>query len=902
MKKIKTHIPGLDRLLHGGIQIDSAASIRHSSADFSNTVIAIRGRKGVHKHIFAMQLMHGLARSLKQKKHKDKAKVIYYSINKTKENLNDTYIDFLITDMHGYMIKESRMNELFPNREDATMLHEDCRKVYDFFFSMPEETNHDYETLAASRREWLKFFDNKIVDFLNEYVLVYNPNTNSLHFRRPIMGDTANNLWISRSHDSIESYQDSLDKEYPSLKNGGGTVATHFRDMFINVEFNPHQHAVSGREDDLDLATDLNNVERVSKAANDSYENILDHMQSLLDKNEEDVEGTAFSAYEKVSPGSGKKEESKGGPLYDVVVIDGFSQLNDKDLESLSFTHLHKVTRKLATITILVLDERSGEKCDGDLIFELKQGEDQRQEYLYHELRIVKSPWGDVAIGWHPYKIQEERFKVFPSIHSLLSKKYYITRGSREVGQGLWEDSYEEYLDALIHLANEKPEINYYVDAFKYEAFSCFKELNHQARFMKMLIRHQAWRALESSGEFDLKNVKTMEFTDILSSMLLDSQSGGAPQDDPCGNDEQVVIRQDYNEYREWPERTKVRELNGILFRDKEVFGWNKRYPATVIVGNPCSFKRRLAMGKAFHWASKNEHVLIVLFGKNDDNIRKQMICPGLHSQILNAETYPLCFIEDCPSYTQRITVDRLSNRIYHTCRKCDKHIHIYPIKMGCITAEEFFFRIEEQIKIYTEEDPNTGIEKHRLHIIIDDMQQIDYGYPFLNDTTLFSAALINLCHEHKVDMTILCDKHATRTKELCTLADNVICIDREKNDINRATIYVEKGLDIPAPGVMLEYDVDDILKFYRCPRLDAACRNKDPKDTEGLEIAYDLLNHCRPIGSMREYWRKSYHTVPKNHSDRGKEDQQESRPDPKTGSNPGRKPDQSCTHDDKEA
>ena len=93
MKKIKTNLPGLDPLLHGGLQIDSLTGPGDSK---SSLVIVLRGKKGVSKHLFAMQLMHGIARSL-GRRHKDtEPKAIYYSINKNTDKLNDSYIDFLI--------------------------------------------------------------------------------------------------------------------------------------------------------------------------------------------------------------------------------------------------------------------------------------------------------------------------------------------------------------------------------------------------------------------------------------------------------------------------------------------------------------------------------------------------------------------------------------------------------------------------------------------------------------------------------------------------------------------------------------------------------------------------------------------------------------------------------------
>lgn len=87
MEKIKTKIPGLDILLHGGVQLytstencnKSTATKTHGKPTADSLVIVIKGAKGVFKTDFAIHLMHGLTVSMKSM-NKSHVKVMPYSI------------------------------------------------------------------------------------------------------------------------------------------------------------------------------------------------------------------------------------------------------------------------------------------------------------------------------------------------------------------------------------------------------------------------------------------------------------------------------------------------------------------------------------------------------------------------------------------------------------------------------------------------------------------------------------------------------------------------------------------------------------------------------------------------------------------------------------------------------
>ena len=850
MKKIKTNVPGLDPLLHGGLQIDNMTG--PASGDSQNSlVIVLRGKKGAYKHIFAMQLMHGIARSL-GKRHKGRdPQALYFSINKNTEKLNDSYIDFLIADWLDFITRESHKETLgFGPRDPENTIRDDKRKTYELLFDSKLQKKGVYEELEAERERMFKEYDGQIIDFISDNILTYNPRTNSLHFRRPYMGDGPRNLWAVRNHDTIDDYLRDMEQNYKSLKTGNGTIAKHFREMFIKVNFNAHITGKDNKKSDSEFG-DIGNIERYSKTANVIYEDILDHLEKLLngerinDSNDEEYNRESSSGYFSTYRRS-ESEETKEKSKYDVIVIDGFSQFDDEHLKNLQFTTLHKVTRKLAHVTILVLDDREEALCDGDVIIELKKYEDSTQEYTYHQLQIVKSSFQEVANGWHQYKVQNDGVKVFPSIHFLLSKRYYMKTKTSEIGQSILEDSFEEYLDSKLHLANSNPNNELDVEGFHFKEYNETKKKHHFERFMKILENHKKWKFLIDTGKDEIQ--KKIEREHFLLNQLSDVILGESlPVEEHCCNcpSKPSNSLKMNNEAGGMVDTCSINTLKCNIKVHGEVNGWNRRYATTVIVGNPNSFKRRIVLGKAYHWARRKEHVLIVLFGKNDDTLRKQLICPALQraacaekSDVIKTAVHNGCFpwLENEKDKEEYI----FNQNVYRVCSACDKYIHFFRIRMGCIAAEEIFFRLEEQIRTYSNEDPETGIEKMRLHIIIDDLQRTDFGFPFIGDTSLFTGALINLCHEHKAELTILCDKHSTRTKEVSALADNVVVMNRNKNDIDSVSMYIEKCVEFPAPGAVMEFKINDVLNLFQCScirntYLTPSLPSHSPQENEGL-------------------------------------------------------------------
>lgn len=122
VQKLKTGISGLDNLFYSGIQLSQYAEIDkvdikkdketgqkdasqgnddENIQENNGIVIAIRGVKGTHKLLLATQMLQGLTREvnslfLKRKREPGHLSLLY-SLNKSRNNLHDLYLDLLLS-------------------------------------------------------------------------------------------------------------------------------------------------------------------------------------------------------------------------------------------------------------------------------------------------------------------------------------------------------------------------------------------------------------------------------------------------------------------------------------------------------------------------------------------------------------------------------------------------------------------------------------------------------------------------------------------------------------------------------------------------------------------------------------------------------------------------------------
>ncbi|MDE6741367.1 MAG: hypothetical protein K2J58_03440, partial [Muribaculaceae bacterium] len=197
MNKYKTHVPGLDTLFHGGLQIDnsfddvrqSVESVGQKPVDGpsghsveSGFVVVVRGEKDVYKTCLSMQLMNGLYSSIHQDRSNTREeRALFYSINKTTSFLNDYFLDMIIERVLHDIVKQYRV-ENFNSKDRCEGINgrRDIQALIDFLFDKDNE-RCDNRTRGEVRTRNLWISD-KLPKMICEGIVVYNHRTNALHY------------------------------------------------------------------------------------------------------------------------------------------------------------------------------------------------------------------------------------------------------------------------------------------------------------------------------------------------------------------------------------------------------------------------------------------------------------------------------------------------------------------------------------------------------------------------------------------------------------------------------------------------------------------------------------------------------------------------------------------------
>lgn len=797
MNKLKTRIPGLDTLFHGGLQIEKVTVRSEEDSGKEGMVIVIRGAKGTGRTKLALQLMQGLYLSLCESSPELVfGQSLFYSISQSKETLEDSYLDMIIAQGLRDIVRNYRIERFKSDGRvcDGIEGRRYIQALLDFLFDSDNEGRDNMTKNEARKRN--NEININLPRMICEGIVYYNSRTNSLHFKRPFNGDDADNLVASRRHDTIGKYiADSMDKSNERLYNCSSLSIKNFMRGLINVEFN--DGGLSEKSVKMDVPRNPMNIFR-------------------------NIENNIYNRNYGISYDSEKKDEDeKRNSRYDVLVIEGFSKLKNEDLEQLSYSNLLNQVRRLSKISILVFDDRESVKCDGDVIIDMRSEISEREEYMLNRLRITKSVFQTSVLGWHQYKDREEGIEVYPSPHYLMSKRHYISSIRKQIGHSLFEAGYSQFLEAkqyeeCIHRkVNDCPVATSYFDYLK---------------------NHEQWE----------KEQQKKAFREYAKS--IGSQYSSSPCEDSLENpvedlEKVLFIDNLFNNDKE-REKEKAKENCADAACREKLDKWVDHFPATAIIGNPNSYKRFLALATSYSLAKSKVHTLFLLFDKNELDMRRHLICPAC--------------------------IQNNSDKIETECFACCRFIHTYTLRMGCITAEEFFEILLDQISLYCNPSQKTETEQSCLHIVIDDIQKIDFSFPFLNSTTLFLSTLVDLCHEHKVKLTILCDKSADLVHEVCSLVDTVIAIRRDEDDIYDIELNVERNCDNLVPSRIVRFNIHDILRMFTCDGKRIGIQNSmhtqlssETNEQNNVQSSADNKRiKARLIGSMKEYWRKTGNVV----------------------------------------
>lgn len=235
----------------------------------------------------------------------------------------------------------------------------------------------------------------------------------------------------------------------------------------------------------------------------------------------------------------------------------------------------------------------------------------------------------------------------------------------------------------------------------------------------------------------------------------------------------------------------------------------------TAIFGDGNTYKRFLTFGSVFSSAQNHEHTLIVLLNKDADTSLRRLFCPARSKRG-----------KDC----------------LH-CHDCYKYIHFMDINTGNITPEEFVYYLKKQIDIKYSDG------KQIRRVVIDDLQVVDYCFPYLFESNLFLSALVNICKEKGVYSYILCDKTGQKAGELRSVADNIVCTGRD--DKGRLQVYIEKFIGFHnTPSKIYCGIVEKVKDLFNCYyKIEAG----------GVKHWFFRLNSMEidngTVSSMSQYW-----------------------------------------------
>ena len=222
-QKLKTHIGGLDDLLFGGLHLQTVVQ--------TNVVkplsIVICGELGTSRSLLAMQMLHGITKSLSKLEDNaengiELAAPVFYTQDKSEENISDMLVDTVLSQCIGKVIEANITEKTDDKGNEITWKGSlFCQTL----FRVPPST-----TLPIDLSSLDLYVANEI--------LVYNSRTNSLHVGLPSTSvsykSSDNPLIIERRHSTLDEFY--YDTQYPIQRLGD--LSAEFFPVFVKSEKN----------------------------------------------------------------------------------------------------------------------------------------------------------------------------------------------------------------------------------------------------------------------------------------------------------------------------------------------------------------------------------------------------------------------------------------------------------------------------------------------------------------------------------------------------------------------------------------------------------------------------------------------------------------------------------------
>lgn len=291
LRKIKTNILGLDRLLFEGLDLSH-----------KNTVIVIKGNETTERTLLGLQMIYGIAQSLNDIAQSSKKCSIppivptFISTYLEKEYMDDLLLDVTIASCIQKMTEKA-----VSGAANSDMSNSFAQE----FFNMKEILCNEY---AESIYEHTSIGEikNNTDRLICEEAIYYSNRTNALHFRVADRQTDERNILYRRKFDSISEYfkGTGLEDEYRKdrIKQIGDSLGFPLIDM--RIAYKP--------------TINVESLERLLLKDNCSTDLVAIDLRAL--SNEEVREGMYSQIIEAVSK-RGKKREEKGKPKVSIFII-----------------------------------------------------------------------------------------------------------------------------------------------------------------------------------------------------------------------------------------------------------------------------------------------------------------------------------------------------------------------------------------------------------------------------------------------------------------------------------------------------------------------------------------------------------------------------------------------------
>jgi len=480
LQKLKTYIDGLDKLFYGGIQLRPSPQLDHPN-EKGGLIIAIEGSRGIDKSLFAMQLMHGLTLSMMESKGSGDAlhEPRFYSTFKHSDQLNDMLLDFLISKsvysmMQGYLKMSDSGSRKYSNNYFCNYIFNTDDVMYGVDDILPLG------------------YHNILDKYLCMNSMFYSNRTNSLHVHLPNGQENRNNLLHKRRYDTIKEYCNKEDRDnvgrIEMLKN------KYDNNLFYNVIFNHHKVI---KESDTHYSYSDSSVIEIGQILND-----IEELNSIMP----------------------------------CVVLEGMTSSICSEGSRINFSHIEKVLRDKALVSILIFEEENAKiTCNADIIIDMRRQTDVSLNYTYHELSISKSSFQDAAYGWHQYKKKDYGIEVYPSSHFLIQVRRYMPSLLRTTHENVFGMSYGMYIDSFLK-----------------------RDSNVEDKNLGLIDKYEKFSDKENQGN--------------LLGKLMD----------------------------QYPKPKTPKEVLESIFLSKDNMGMTKENVVTALIGVPNTYKRLLSMGSVF--------------------------------------------------------------------------------------------------------------------------------------------------------------------------------------------------------------------------------------------------------------------------------------------------------------